>query len=64
MNDISPSPQEMTDRLWHYFAGPGEVPQTDLLEPFAERFIRLKQHLGQRYHVNGQCLREAFLQLS
>ncbi len=59
MNDLSPSPQEMTDRLWHYFAGPGEaIPEQDLLEPLAERFIQLKQHLGQRYNVNGQCLRD------
>jgi integrase/recombinase XerD len=59
MDDLSPSPQEMTDRIWHYFAGPTEaVPETDLLEPLAERFIQLKQHLGQRYLVNGRCVRD------
>jgi len=59
MSELSPSPQELTDTLWHYFAGPGEpVPDPDLLEPLAERFVRLKQHLGHRYHLNGDYLRD------
>ncbi len=55
---LSPSPQEMTDRLWHYFAGPGEAVPEDLLEALADRFIGLKQDLGHRYHLNEQTLRD------
>ncbi len=55
MDDLSPSPHEMTDRLWNYFAGPAEaVP--DLLIPLAERFIRLKQNLGARYSLDGKYI--------
>ncbi len=59
MNDLSPSPKELTDSLWHYFAGPPEaVPDPDLLESLADRFIRLKQHLGHRYHLEGKYVRQ------
>jgi integrase len=58
MNEISPSPQEITDRIWRHFAGPPEaVPDPDFLESLADQFIRLKQHLGHRYHLDGGYVR-------
>lgn len=62
MNPVMPTPVEVAERLWQFYAGPPPGAGTsEDLSVLAERFIELKQHLGHRYHRDGGHVRD-FLQ--
>ena len=53
------SPGEVAEAIWEYYAGPPPAtPNPDDLEALAKQFVELKQHLGHRYHLNGEYLRK------
>lgn len=54
----SPSPREIAEGIWLYHAGPPAIPEQDDLDALASRFIELKQHLGHRYTVTAEVIRQ------
>jgi integrase len=58
MSDKTLSPVEVAESIWGYYAGPPPAaPNPDDMEALAKQFVELKQHLGHRYHLNGDYLR-------
>lgn len=57
-DEVPRSPREIAEGLWLYHAGPASVPELDDLDALAARFIQLKRHLGHRYTVTAEIIRQ------
>lgn len=59
MTILSPSPSEVAEAAWQFYASPpSPTAAGDALDALADQFIELKRHLGHRYHRDGGYVRD------